>query len=90
MPLLLDDKTGKPLLWKVMEDGHVAEEPNKFQSAILDDDQTTYLWLIGGSGTGKSSLMPIKLFRWIRKKHGGRYLVVEPINKMVDQIARPT
>jgi hypothetical protein len=89
MPLLLDDKTGKPLLWKVMEDGHVAEEPNKFQSMILDDDETTYLWLIGGSGTGKSSLMPIKLFRWIRKKHGGRYLVVEPINKMVDQIARP-
>lgn len=89
MPLLLDAKTKKPVLWQVQEDGHVCEEPNKYQRSILDDDTTTYLWFIGGSGTGKSSLIPIKLFRWIRKKHGGRYLVVEPINKMVDQIARP-
>lgn len=89
MPILFDDKNHKPVLWKVMDDGHIQEEPNYYQQLILDDDMTTYIWLIGGSGLGKSSLMPIKLFRWIRKKHGGRYLVVEPINKMIDQIARP-
>jgi hypothetical protein len=86
--MILSEK-GRPLLWKVNEDGHIVEEPNAYQRQILDNYDTTYLWFIGGSGTGKSSLIPIKLFRWIVKRHGGRYIVVEPINKMVDQIALP-
>jgi hypothetical protein len=86
---MLRNKEGKPVLWLVDESGHIQEDPNEYQRKILDDDQTTYLFFVGGTGTGKSSLIPIKLFRWIRKRHGGRYLVTEPSYKFIERDAKP-
>jgi energy-coupling factor transporter ATP-binding protein EcfA2 len=89
---VLKNKQGKPVLWLVTDEGRIRQHPNHYQKEVLDDvgpmfGGTQYLFFIGGSGTGKSSLIPLKLFSWITKRHGGRYLVVEPIYSMVDQIA---
>jgi hypothetical protein len=86
---MLRNSKGKPVLWLVDADGHIKENPNRFQKEVLADDITPYLFFIGGSTVGKSSLMPLKLFRWIRKRHGGRYLVTEPSFQMIQQIALP-
>jgi hypothetical protein len=86
---MLRDKDGKSVLWLVDESGHILENPNEFQREILDDDTTTYLMLIAGTTFGKSSLIPLKLFRWLRKRHGGRYLVTEPSYQMIEEIAKP-
>jgi hypothetical protein len=86
---MLRNKEGKPVLWLVDEAGHIREDPNEYQREVLNDNDTTYLFFIGGTGTGKSSLIPIKLFRWIRKRHGGRYLVTEPSYPFIERDAKP-
>ena len=86
---MLTDLKGKPVLWRVSEAGCIEEDPNSFQREYLDDYLTTYLMFIAGSGAGKSSSIPIKLFRWIRKRHGGRYLVTEPTFDFLEKIAKP-
>lgn len=86
---MLTDSKGKPVLWKVTAEGNIAEDPNPFQREFLDDDLTTYLMFIAGSTAGKSSSIPIKLFRWIRKRHGGRYLVTEPSFDVLEKVAKP-
>lgn len=83
------NKQGKPVLWQVGSDGRIHYSLHKFQKQARDDNKTTYLFFIAGSGVGKSSFIPIKLETWIKKRRGGRYLVVEPSYQMVETIARP-
>jgi len=86
---MLTNKQGKPVLWKVGDDGRIHYALHEFQRQARDDNTTTYLFFIAGSGVGKSSFIPIKLEKWIKDRGGGRYLVVEPSYQMVETIARP-
>lgn len=86
---MLRNRKGQPVLWKVGDDGRVHYNLHKYQKEARDDNTTTYLFFIAGSGVGKSSFIPIKLEAWIKKNQGGRYLVVEPSYQMVETIARP-
>jgi hypothetical protein len=86
---MLRDSHGRPALWVVGADGRIHYNLHPFQKECRDDNTTTYLFFIAGSGVGKSSFIPIKLESWIKKNRGGRYLVVEPSYQMVETIARP-
>ena len=62
---------------------------HRFQKEAILDKVSRYIFMIAGSGGGKSSFAPIWLYERMASRPGSLVMFVEPTFKMLNNIAIP-
>lgn len=76
------------VLWEDIErERHVFL--HKFQQEAIDDHLSRYIFMIAGSGGGKSSFAPIWIYERMASRANSLVMFVEPTFKMLNNIAIP-
>jgi hypothetical protein len=80
--------THRKILFEDVE-GERRVYPHKYQKEALKDLISRYIFMIAGSGGGKSSFAPIWIYQRMSTRPGCMVMFVEPTFKMLNNIAIP-